>query len=409
MDARSCGAVRATRIAERAVASLVELLNPSAVPFRDASELWQAWDAIERFAASAKTMLAARVEDTGDWKRSGARSAAEHLARMGGTTVVEARRALETSKQVAELPAVLGAMQSGALSRTQADAIAGAASADPGSEQRLLEVAQRTNVTELRDECLRITAAADPDRDATHARIDAKRCLRSFTDAEGGRNLAARGTAERVARFEAALEPIIDDLFARARADGRREPREAYAFDALMMLAEGNGAPVASKRAVKPRYLALVHADVEALTRGAIEGEETCEIAGVGPVPARVARELLGEAIVKLVITKGVDVVNVTHLGRGATAAQRVAVLWSHPKCANIACSSTFVQIDHRDPWADTHYTRLDSLDRLCPHDHWLKTNEGWLLVVGKGRRAFVAPDDPRHPRNKPPPAGSVG
>jgi hypothetical protein len=39
-------------------------------------------------------------------------------------------------------------------------------------------------------------------------------------------------------------------------------------------------------------------------------------------------------------------------------------------------------------------------LDRLCHHDHGLKTREGWSLVEGRGRRAFVPPDDPRHPRN---------
>ena len=43
----------------------------------------------------------------------------------------------------------------------------------------------------------------------------------------------------------------------------------------------------------------------------------------------------------KLVITKGVDVANVVNLGRGPTAAQRVALLWQQPKCSNIACSST--------------------------------------------------------------------
>jgi BarA-like signal transduction histidine kinase len=41
----------------------------------------------------------------------------------------------------------------------------------------------------------------------------------------------------------------------------------------------------------------------------------------------RTARDLLGESIVKLVITNGVDVANVTHLGRGPTAAQRIALL----------------------------------------------------------------------------------
>jgi hypothetical protein len=89
---------------------------------------------------------------------------------------------------------------------------------------------------------------------------------------------------------------------------------------------------------------------------------------------------------------------------RGPTAAQRIALLWSKPKCANEACSSMFVQLDHREGWAETHRTVLDDLDPLCPHDHDLKTYEGWSLVEGTGRRAFVPPDDPRHPRNKPPP-----
>ena len=63
-----------------------------------------------------------------------------------------------------------------------------------------------------------------------------------------------------------------------------------------------------------------------------------------------------------------------------------------------------FVQIDHRLPWATTKHTRIDELDPLCPHDHKLKTTANWSLVEGGGRRAFVPPNDPRHPRNRPPP-----
>ncbi|HMC72204.1 MAG TPA: hypothetical protein VKJ07_23805, partial [Mycobacteriales bacterium] len=53
------------------------------------------------------------------------------------------------------------------------------------------------------------------------------------------------------------------------------------------------------------------------------------EITGLGPIPVSTARELLGDSILKLVITKGVDVLHVTHLGRGPNAAQRVAP--THP------------------------------------------------------------------------------
>jgi hypothetical protein len=61
-------------------------------------------------------------------------------------------------------------------------------------------------------------------------------------------------------------------------------------------------------------------------------------------------------------------------------------------------------EVDHDRPWADKHETVLGNLRPFCGHDHDLKTNQGWSLVEGTGRRAFVAPDDPRHPRNKPPP-----
>ena len=44
----------------------------------------------------------------------------------------------------------------------------------------------------------------------------------------------------------------------------------------------------------------------------------------------------------------------------------------------------------------------LDILDCLCRFHHAKKTREGWAFVDGVGKRAFVAPDDPRHPRHRP-------
>jgi hypothetical protein len=41
-----------------------------------------------------------------------------------------------------------------------------------------------------------------------------------------------------------------------------------------------------------------------------------------------------------LVITKGVDVANVTYLGRSANAAQRIALLWQMPMCIVEGCSN---------------------------------------------------------------------
>src|SRR6185437_11226708 len=121
------------RIAEHAIARMVRGLVPEDVLLRDATEVWSSFDRIERLAASAKTLLAARVDMAGDWKRAGARSAADHLAKLGGTTALAARRALEASRQVADPPVVAETMRSGQLSTVQVEAVADAATADPSA------------------------------------------------------------------------------------------------------------------------------------------------------------------------------------------------------------------------------------------------------------------------------------
>ena len=98
---------------------------------------------------------------------------------------------------------------------------------------------------------------------------------------------------------------------------------------------------------------------------------------------------------------------NVTHLGRSATVAQQIALLWKSPGCEVLGCTRTArIENDHHEDWADTHTTRLGQLRRLCEHHHDLKTYEGWALLDGEDQ-PMVPPDDPRHPKNKPRPPPS--
>jgi hypothetical protein len=78
-----------------------------------------------------------------------------------------------------------------------------------------------------------------------------------------------------------------------------------------------------------------------------------------------------------------VDVLNVTHLGRGPTAAQRVALLWLSPQCTVEGCARTRVEVDHRVPYAESGHTRLGELDPLCKHHQHRKHHDGWALVFG--------------------------
>ena len=391
---------------EFAMRELVAEFDPDAVALCDAPRMWQQFDRVERLAASAKILMARRVDEAGAWKREGYRSAAEHLAVDAGTSVSSAKSLLDTSKRVAEQPKTQRALRRGELSTAKAEVVSSAAAVAPGEEDRLLALAKTAPLSKLRDEGLRTKAAVDGD--GTYARIRKERSAREYTDAEGAWNFHARGTADDGARFRAAWEPIVDERFKQAYKAGEREPREAYAFDAFIELADRATQPAEpevkqSRTRPSPKFLGLVRVDHEALRRGAVEGDEVCEIAGLGPIPVRVARALLGDAVVKLVITKGQQVVNVTSLRRSPNTAQQIALWWASPGCPVLDCTRIHrIENDHRDEWHKTHVTELETLDRLCDHHHWLKTILGWALIEGTGPREMVPPDDPRHPKNKP-------
>ena len=136
-----------------------------------------------------------------------------------------------------------------------------------------------------------------------------------------------------------------------------------------------------------------------------MEGE-LCEMDGYGPIAVSVIEELManGNAFVVGVLTRSEKLIGVLHHGRTPNAHQKSALDFLFPSCAVRGCSARAgLQSDHRLDWSKTKFTVLDLLDRLCPHHHRLKTNDGWGLVAGDGKRDFVAPSDPRHPGgNKP-------
>jgi hypothetical protein len=121
-----------------------------------------------------------------------------------------------------------------------------------------------------------------------------------------------------------------------------------------------------------------------------------------------------GNPFLKAVVTRAKDVVGVVHFGRRPTAYQNSALDWLFPTCAAEGCAArgVWLQTDHRVDWAKTRYTALWCLDRLCRRHHAMKTNLGWALVDGTGKRPFVPPEDPRHPANTKkdrPPGGGGG
>jgi hypothetical protein len=364
-----------------------------------AGEVVEAATALERMAVALRAKAAARRAETGAWKGSGERSAAAELARCAGSTLTQAAEALATARRLQDLGVVDAAACAGELSAEQAAAVADAAAADPAAEARLVELARSSSLAELRAECARTKAVAAPDLEARRRQIAARRSLRHWSDAEGVWNLHMRHNPEVGAQVMAVLEAVRDRLFRRARAEGRREHPDAYAADALVEVVCGKTETQVPKRG---RAKVLARVDLGALLRGYPLGTETCEIAGFGPVAVSAIGDLLdtGDPFLAAVVTRGEAVVGVAHLGRRPRAVQHTALEWLYPTCAAEGCGATArLEVDHRVEWARSHLTVFDLLDRLCPHHHDRKTLDGWALVPGRGKRAFVPPDDPRHPR----------
>jgi len=394
-------------------------LEPSTVGLAEVPAVFDALTELDRLAGGAVLRLAARYEEAGAWKRNGARSPEDDIARKTGTGTGRARRALSTSKRLRSQPKTDTAVRSGTVSPEQADEVSEGAGAAPEAEDELLDTARRAPMHDLRRRVAEERARADRDREARAARLHRNRGVRRWDDGDGMANLLLRLPGESMATVDARLKPLIDRAFADAKDAGRFEPVEAYAADVVrdLLLSEpaegesgtGSSGPsgVAGRQAVRPEKKVVAFIDAEALNRGWVEGDETCEIAGVGPVAVSAVRRLLSDAFLTVVFRKGTDVLNVTHLGRQVTATQRTALEARGCRCERCG-SRHLLDIDHNEGWTLTHDTRIEDLSWLCWHCHELKTRHHLRLVGPIGNKRLVRRDgtdwDPPPDDGEPPP-----
>ena len=132
----------------------------------DVTDVWVAFDRIERLAASAKMLFAARLKTR--VSGSGRRAFRGGVSGDVGWHVDGRGAAFDrNSREVATLPEVRRRCGRGVVGRAGGCDRAGRGGGSV-AQARLVGLAQTTNVTELREECLRTKAGADPDPDATH-------------------------------------------------------------------------------------------------------------------------------------------------------------------------------------------------------------------------------------------------
>ena len=173
---------------------------------------------------------------------------------------------------------------------------------------------------------------------------------------------------------------MTEKIFKEAKKQGRNEPVEAFAADALLSLVEhGNGDGASS--ASGPKAMIQVLIDHTALTRGYLVPGERSEIAGVGPISVAWAKSLMSDSILSAVVLNGIDVTAVNHLGRTIPAHLRTALVARDQTCVVPGCDVRWpLQIDHIVGVRDKGLTRMANLCRLCLWHHYLKTHRGYLL-----------------------------
>ena len=141
------------RCAVAQVRRLVAELEPDRFDGPGARTLVELFDEIERLGAAGKALATRQVVATGAWKHDGA-----HPTPPPGSPAPRVPRWLRRARPSTPLPAspscrTRGRVRDGALSLTQVDAIADAATADPTAEAELLERAQHDGVRGLRTAC----------------------------------------------------------------------------------------------------------------------------------------------------------------------------------------------------------------------------------------------------------------
>lgn len=417
------------------------LLDPVLVPLHEVPEVYDALVETKKLIDGAVLRMTSRYEESGAWRRNGSDSAEDDVAKKAGSTNGAARKRMQTSKRLRKHPKTEQAVKQGELSEEQAAEVSSGADASPDDEDELLATAKSEPLPVLKKKAAESRARGE-DSEARARRLFKQRCMRRFLDHEGMANLLLKLPSERMAEIDAVLARLIDREYADARDRGLLEEYENYAADVVYRLLTGQdmprrpgaapatavddespsagtagtaatedagvevGAPARRARnanAVRPDRKVLAIIDVRALNRGHVEGDETCEIAGVGPVSVGAIRSMLSDAFLALVIKDGQDVRNVTHLGRQVTAQQRTALEARGWWCER--CGSTYrVEIDHDTGWTLTHDTVLGDLRLACEACHDFKTLKKLRWAGPRGKGHFV--DEQGNPWRAPPVAG---
>jgi len=320
-----------------------------------------------------------RYDRSGEWQTE-FQSAAAGLRSRCNMTAGAARFELRLARKIAELPVVAAALADASITRRHAAAIAESYTPERADalhelEPQLVAAAKVAAPRDFGEIMQRVVGALDGDDGASAAYE--KTCRRS---------LHASRTFEGMVRGDFVLDPESGEEFLRAldamreqtwRADDRRTAAQQRA-DAMMDLVRTGvtHADVGAGRNHRPELTVCVDlADLEA--RGADD------VAAVlrsrrGPYSKETLRRLACDGGVSRVLTDGPSrVLDVGRKQRNPTSAQwRAVIARDGMRCNRCGARTPYLELHHRQHWADGGETSLENLEGVC-HPCHVEEHEG--------------------------------
>lgn len=355
--------IRANALIDQAIECLEKVnagLSPNLYAPREAQSLHRRYAHVAKLGTFGELVLADRVGDPAE------------LARVSGTSMGTARRALDTSRQMAKTPPLAEALRRAEVSFDQAHEIAKTEAIAPGSTGPLLDIARNSKFHVLKDEARRIRLEAQAGPGLAELQHESRYLHHRVTD---------RGTI----RFEGELEPHIGiPIASRLESEARRlariassaEPFDRYMADALHELLSGTG-----NNQGKTEMVVLVSYEVAERAWSHVEDGEFCKIPGIGPIDPQVARRIARDAFLSGVFYDGADLRQMKRWGRSMPAAIRTALNLGEPpefdgvKCVD--CGNRFwIEWDHDEPHAAGGPVSTRNSKPRCWGCHRRKTRE---------------------------------
>ncbi|WP_081900390.1 HNH endonuclease signature motif containing protein [Allokutzneria albata] len=327
-----------------------------------------------REVARAQAVLAQRV---GDYLDTLPASLYPYAADEIGPLLSISHRAAATLANNAEVlrerPATLNALLAGAIDQSKALLIAGlvmrlSASAAAIAEAELLEFALTHTYGETRAKGQKLVIKLDPE--AAKARHEEKRKTRRVE------KLPQEDAMCDVRLCLTAVEGVqvwdrVDRIARGLPGDGRTMDQKRADVAVDLLLGRDTGAPQGETR---------VNVTMPATTALGLD-QTPAVLAGYGPLPAHLPRELAADGVWKRILTNPVDgtAVDVSARSYRPPAALRDLVWARYPTCTAVGCRQPAhrCDIDHCCPFDGTN-TTADNLRPKCRHHHRMKTETTW-------------------------------